>query len=208
MAALKRFGVPKPFLQLIGAIYDERFFILKDPGGNSSQRRQRAGIAQGCPLSPYLFILVQTVLLSDVDDILSSRNEQWPDEPPHVICSDILYADDTVLLSSNPNKLQMHLDILVEEGAKYGLELNWDKTVVINIHSEADLMQPSGNKIKKVDRVVYLGSILVSSGFCSTRIIQTTWRSERQFQDLGRLLETYEYQNGEENPNLFGMRRF
>jgi len=184
MAALRRFGVPEPFLQLIGAIYDERFFILKDPGGNSSQRRQRAGIAQGCPLSPYLFILVQTVLLSDVDDILSSRNEQWPDEPPHVICSDILYADDTVLLSSNPNKLQMHLDILVEEGAKYGLELNWDKTVVINIHSEADLMQPSGNKIKKVDRVVYLGSILVSSASAEPELSRRLGEANGSFKTL------------------------
>ena len=85
----------------------------------------------------------------------------------------------------------------MEEGAKYGLELNWDKSVVINI--QTDLMQPSGNEIRRIDRVVDLGNILVC--LCKSRIIQTIWRSERQFQDLGRLLETYEYQNGDENPN-------
>ena len=116
MAALQRFGVPQPLLQLIGAIYDKRMFILRDSSGNSTKRLQRAGIAQGCPLSPYLFILVQTVLLSDVDRIMASRGQVrlWPEEPPYLVCSDILYADDTVLLSSVAGKLQMHLDILVE----------------------------------------------------------------------------------------------
>ena len=68
-----------------------------------------------------------------------------------------------MLLSSSQGKLQMHLDILVEEGSKYGLELNWDKTVLVNIHTEAHLTQPSGDKVKRVDRVVYLGSVLVAS---------------------------------------------
>ena len=138
---------------------------MRDACGNSSQRFQRAGIAQGCPLSPYLFILVQTVLLSDVDNILASRGHGrlWPEEPPHIVCSDILYADDTILLSSVASKLQMHLDILVEEGAKYGLELNWDKTVLLNINTEAELARPSGDKVTRVDRAVYLGSVLTAS---------------------------------------------
>eukprot|EP00959_Pyramimonas_sp_CCMP1952_P144549 3025546-Pyramimonas_sp.AAC.1 len=37
-----------------------RYFTILDHCGKSSQRRQAAGIAQGCPLSPYLFIIVQT----------------------------------------------------------------------------------------------------------------------------------------------------
>ena len=45
-----------------------------------------------------------------------------------------LYADDTLLLSGCAGKLQAHLDLLVDEGSRYGLELNWDKTYVMNTH--------------------------------------------------------------------------
>ena len=186
MAALQRFGVPQPLLQLIGAIYDKRMFILRDSSGNSTKRLQRAGIAQGCPLSPYLFILVQTVLLSDVDRIMASRGQGrlWPEEPPYLVCSDILYADDTVLLSSVAGKLQMHLDILVEEGAKYGLELNWDKTVLLNINTEAELARPSRDKVKRVDRAVYLGSVLAASASAIPELSRRLGEATGSFKSL------------------------
>ena len=87
MSALKRFGLPAPVLELIAAIYRERKFILRDSCGNSSERRQEAGIAQGCPLSPYLFILVQTVLLWDVDSRLQEESalRNFPEEPAYVV---------------------------------------------------------------------------------------------------------------------------
>ena len=85
-------------------------------------REQLAGIAQGCPLSPYLFIIVQTVLMHDVDERLLCETPVV--EPLYLVTTDVLYADDTVLLSSCPVRLQLHLDLLVDEGRKYGLELN------------------------------------------------------------------------------------
>ena len=59
-----------------------------------------------------------------------------------------------------------------------------DKTVVIHIHSEADLMQPSGNKIKKVDRVVYLGSILVSSASAEPELSRRLGEANGSFKTL------------------------
>ena len=63
--ALRRFGLPADMVAMIGAIYSARYFSIVDHTGNSTEREQRAGIAQGCPLSPYLFIAVQTVMLHD-----------------------------------------------------------------------------------------------------------------------------------------------
>ena len=89
--ALVRFGIPLPMVRMIEGIYSERFFTIVDHCGCSTERRQAAGIAQGCPLSPYLFIAVQTVMLHDV-----YRELHLQREPAFVVSRDVLYADDTV----------------------------------------------------------------------------------------------------------------
>ena len=42
--------------------------------------------------------------------------------------------------------------MLVNEGRRYGLELNWSKTSMINIHSDASLTQPNGEAVPRVER--------------------------------------------------------
>ena len=90
MTALRRFGLPPAFLQMIASIYDCRSFYIQDHAGTSGVLEQAAGIAQGCPLSPYLFIIVQSVLLHDVE-----AKVELVDKPPYVVTRSILYADDT-----------------------------------------------------------------------------------------------------------------
>ena len=58
LQALRRFGFSTKMVTMIGSIYHERQFFVKDPNGNSSTHFQHAGIARGCPLSPCLFIVV------------------------------------------------------------------------------------------------------------------------------------------------------
>eukprot|EP00959_Pyramimonas_sp_CCMP1952_P398994 8360852-Pyramimonas_sp.AAC.1 len=74
--ALERFGLPPPVVNMIRGTYAERYFTIVDHCGTSSERKQPAGIAQGCPLSPYLFIAVQSVMLHDALDSLELQPEQ------------------------------------------------------------------------------------------------------------------------------------
>eukprot|EP00959_Pyramimonas_sp_CCMP1952_P418232 8761957-Pyramimonas_sp.AAC.1 len=57
-------------LNIIVAIYIYRSFVLRDPVVNSIKRLQAAGIARGCPLSPFLFIIVHSAIIYDVDNIM------------------------------------------------------------------------------------------------------------------------------------------
>ena len=62
--------------------------------------RQDSGICQGCPLSPFLCIIVMILLLTDARALLSTKCK---DELAKGELFDILYADDTVLYSSGPS---------------------------------------------------------------------------------------------------------
>ena len=104
------------------SIYKIRKFQVSDHSGTSASRIQEAGIAQGCPLSPYLFIIVQTVMMHDVDTRLGELVHV--EGPVFMVTNDVLYADDSILLSTSPARLQNHLDLVVDAGKRYGLELN------------------------------------------------------------------------------------
>ena len=56
--------------------------------------------------------LVQTVLLHNVDGRTKAKNQELQ-EPDFIVCEDMLYADDTLLLSSKATKMQRRLDIVV-----------------------------------------------------------------------------------------------
>ena len=104
--ALRRLGFPTHVISVIQSIYTDRAFMVKDSGRTSGIHRQEAGICQGCPLSPFLFVAVMTMLIEDARCMLSPKatEEGFPFEAfvrrRHIIdeCSS---AFDRRILSSN-----------------------------------------------------------------------------------------------------------
>ena len=66
--ALKRFGCPDKLVNVISSIYENRTFVVRDNGNSSNPKTQHYGICQGCPLSPFLFIIVMTGSLHDAKE--------------------------------------------------------------------------------------------------------------------------------------------
>ena len=93
--ALERFGVPPSLIKIVVSIYSDRKFTVRDCGCTSNKYDQHHGIPQGCPLSPFLFSIVMTVLIADasyaVKDTLSNHL-------PKTIVNELMYADDTLLV--------------------------------------------------------------------------------------------------------------
>ena len=75
--ALRRMGIPSKVIDIIKALYEKPNFAIKDGKKISRRRRQRAGIRQGCPLSPYLFGILMTVIMKDVEDSLTEQEKTW-----------------------------------------------------------------------------------------------------------------------------------
>ena len=64
--------------------------------GKSSYRKQRAGIRQGCPLSPYLFICLMFIMFHDIHE--ASREKLVGRSLVNFNWWEIVYADDTMLV--------------------------------------------------------------------------------------------------------------
>ena len=101
-----------------------RQFCVRDCGSSSEARQQRSGISQGCTLSPLLFIIVMTVLLHDAVGLLGSTAEAAYQKGD---LSDLLFADDTLLLGVSDVNLNKFLDSMYQAGLRYGMELHAEK---------------------------------------------------------------------------------
>ena len=59
---------------------------------------------------------------------------------------------------------------MVSEGAKYGLELNWDKTFQVNVNTDESIYRPGGTQLQQKDSVVYLGGLISNHACVSSEL--------------------------------------
>ena len=130
---------------------------MRDAHGESGIFDQQSGIAQGCPLSPYLFIIMLSVLLTDVEGAVV--RELGPLAQGRT-CLDVAYADDTALISDDIPRLQLFLRTLVLHAWKYGLEPNWGKTVHLQVRHAAPVLTSTGDPVEPTSSALYLGGLL------------------------------------------------
>ena len=65
--AMARLNVPNKMLNVLQSLYRRPKFRAKFNEEASDFKTQDSGIRQGCPLSPYLFILLMTVMFFDIE---------------------------------------------------------------------------------------------------------------------------------------------
>ena len=95
----------------------------------SGRKKQSAGIRQGCPLSPFLFVLVMSVVDRDVSLNLDRRTLN--SRLDGVNFDRVYYADDTLLLATTTYATNKLLKEIEEVSRQYGLCLNRSKCCFI-----------------------------------------------------------------------------
>ena len=91
-------------------------------------------------------------------------------EPAFLVTRDLLYADDTALLSASQDNLQNLVNAVVREGAKYGLELNWEKTFQMNVGIAESIYRPDGSVLTQKDSLIYLGGLIAANSRVSSEL--------------------------------------
>ena len=162
LIALRRLGLSRKSLAVIQSIYEDPTFFTKGPDDHTAKGKVGAGIRQGCPLSPYLFIMVLTVIMEDVDRELATQGvarNTWSVARP---TTDLEYADDTLLIARTKTQLVSLLHTLEKHAENHGMNLNTDKTELL-----IDPRQPplklkfrNGTEVQTTTQVKYLGSTI------------------------------------------------
>ena len=182
--ALRRFGLPMSFISIIRSILEGRQFWVKDGSSESSLRNQLSGVSQGCTLSPLLFIMVMSVIMHDAVGMLSPPAREAYRKGA---LADIVYADDTLLLSVSPKFLQEYLSCVTAAGQLYGLELHSGKLQLLSIRCHTSLRCSDGTDVTATDKMEYLGTCLDSEGSMQSEVCRRLGAAKSLFRTLSKV---------------------
>ena len=122
IAAMERMGIDTHLIDMTKMLYKNPKFKMEIDGISLNWYKQATGIRQGCPLSPYLFLIIMTVVFYDIhkkEHIIRALQNS------HVLGTDfneVLYADDTILITNKKGQM----DMWVREIEKEGENMEWN----------------------------------------------------------------------------------
>ena len=134
MKSLKLFNFGQSFITWINTIYKNTESTVINFGNSSGFFKLQRGIRQGCPISPYLFILAVETLANAIRNDTSIQGIMV--ENTEFKISQL--ADDTTLFVKNFESLKKALSLVKEFYYVSGLRLNMNKTVGKCIGSLSD----------------------------------------------------------------------
>ena len=147
--ALQEFGFGKYFCSTIETIYKKANCSIKMHTGTSPRFDLGCGIRQGCPVSPYLF-LICAQLLSDFIKQSPLKGISIADR--EIIISQL--ADDTSVFLKNATQVSIAVNRISVFSRASGLHLNLNKCELLPIK---DCSSTSICNIPVKDSVTYLG---------------------------------------------------
>ena len=153
--AMDRLGVHPHYINTIMNGYEQAMFYVEDEYGTSDVKKQHSGIRQGCPLSPYLFVLVMSVIDSNVGNKLTTRTANSRHDG--IGFDRVYYADDILLITTNTraaNNVLHHVERISEQ---YGLQLNRDKCCYVAMNGDNVIKFRDGTRLRRLTEATYLG---------------------------------------------------
>ena len=159
---LQRLHTPPNILQTIRNMYENAQFRVVKGENKSEYKAQKAGIRQGCPLSPYLFCILLSAIFQDIKTELNTPKQKEP--IPGLEFAEVMYADDTLIFGTHAQTINKLLHEVQVESQKYNLQLNLDKCVNLTINQhQSSVKFLDGSYVPPKQQTVYLGATLTDA---------------------------------------------
>ena len=156
-------GIPARIIGLLTGLYSGTESAVKCGGGVSCFFPVNAGVRQGCVLAPSLFNTCMDWVLGRVVD-----QSHCGASVGNTMVTDLVFADDAVILAESLEVLVLALETLHEETKPLGLQVSWTKTKVQVFGGLLDETVQSvhacGEDIEILETFAYLGSVVHNSG--------------------------------------------
>ncbi|PZC84789.1 hypothetical protein B5X24_HaOG203779 [Helicoverpa armigera] len=156
-------GTPQHLVHLLRGLYEGGTGSVRTDDLFSDTFHPRAGVRQGCIISPLLFNIYTEL-------IMRITLEDWTDGV--VIggykISNLRYADDTTLFASSAELMQALLHKMEQVSLMFGLKINRSKTKIMIVDRMND-NSPEVTRIANCDVVqtyIYLGALISNNGGC------------------------------------------
>ena len=157
---LKFFGFGEAFIKWISTLYKDASSCVLNNGWTTQFFKTSRGVRQGCPMSPYLFILCAEIFAIEVRKNKDIEGIKIGEETHKII----QFADDTALtLKYEQNTLQEICNTLSGFSQISGLSVNLEKTTIMRIGSikYSDCKIPLQNNIQWTnDYIKLLGTVI------------------------------------------------
>lgn len=122
-----RFGISSKTIRILRNLYDAATLQIKTKAGLSVAADVSAGVLQGEVLSPLLFV----IYISDMISYFRARAARGIELNNRRDLPMLLYADDLVILAHSPVDLKRKLRILDSYCTENGLTVNTKKTQIV-----------------------------------------------------------------------------
>ena len=162
---LQEMGIPDHLTCLLRNLYAGQQETVTTRHGTVNWLQIGKRVCQGCILSPGLFNLYDEYIMQNVrlDEAqagvkIARRN-----------INSLRFADDTTLIAESEEELESLLMKVKEESEKDGLELNIQKTKIME-SCPITSWQINGETMKTVTDFIFLGLKITADGDCSHEI--------------------------------------
>jgi Reverse transcriptase (RNA-dependent DNA polymerase) len=184
-------GVAGKMWRLIDSMYRQCCFRVRMDGVLSSAITIHSGVAQGCPLSPFLYAVF-------IDGLLEVVHETCGEAGVAVGAATFTaqaYADDAAAASPNPAGLQSIIDVLKRYGDTWGCCANTDKSSILLVgppdkvqEAQHHVFRWGVHPLRIVTEVKYLGLWLTSSWAWDKHLSATLQKGYGAFHAWRRVL--------------------
>jgi len=128
--------------------------------------------------------MVMTVLMADAVKMLppAARSAYEAGD-----LSDLVYADDTLLLGVSTVHIESYLQAVEAAGRRYGLELHMGKLQLLQVQCAKAVALPDGTILKSTPSLSYLGATLAEDGQVGSELNRRIGLAKADFRSIRQL---------------------